>query len=256
MIAAWLPDGLSLSVGLLFIVASFVTSATTAAFGLGGGLGMLAILSLHLPVAVLIPVHGLVQLGSNVGRVVVQRSNVDWPAVWPFFLGAMVGAGVGARFVVALPEAVLQTALGVFILVLTYVKMPALGRLTRRGFVAMGAGTTFLTMFFGATGPINAGLLAQTYPDRHRLVGTMAATTAVQHALKGIAFFALGVGFGPYLPLTGAMIASGFLGTVAGTASLKRLDERYFRRILMVILTVLALDLLRRGVTGLISGTP
>ncbi|MBC8130131.1 MAG: sulfite exporter TauE/SafE family protein [Rhizobiaceae bacterium] len=253
MIEALLPAGLSPGVGLFLALASFVTSATTAAFGLGGGLGMLAVLSLYLPVAVLIPVHGLVQLGSNVGRVVVQRAHVDWPAVGPFFAGALFGAGIGARFVVALPEAVLQTALGLFILVLTFVKMPALGALTKRGFVLMGAGTTFLTMFFGATGPINAGILAQTYPDRQRLVGTMAATTAVQHALKGVAFFALGVGFGPYLPLTGAMIATGFLGTMAGTAFLKRLDETWFRRILMAILTVLGLDLLRRGVTGLLG---
>lgn len=248
---ALLPQGLSPLVGLLLVVASFVTSATTAAFGLGGGLGMLAVLSLHLPVAVLIPVHGLVQLGSNVGRVVMQRASVSWPAVWPFLLGAVFGALIGARFVVALPEAVLQTALGVFILVLTFVPMPRLGALTAPGFAVMGLATTFLTMFFGATGPINAGILAQTFRDRQVLVGTMAATTAVQHLLKGLAFFALGVGFGPYLPLVGLMVASGFAGTIAGTAFLRRLDETWFRRILKAILTVLGLDLLRRGLTGL-----
>lgn len=253
MLAALLPDGIGAGAASFLLAASFVTSATTAAFGLGGGLAMPAVPGLYLPVAVLIPVHGIVQLGSNVGRVIVQRAHVAWGAVWPFLAGAVVGAAVGARFVVALPEAVLQTALGLFILVLTHVRVPTLGAIGRRGFFVFGIATTFLTMFFGATGPLNAGVYAQSFADRRVVVGTMAATTAIQHGLKGLAFFALGVGFGPYLPLTGMMILAGFLGTLAGTAFLKRLDEAWFRFILKAVLTGLGLDLLRRGASGLLT---
>lgn len=247
-----LPAGLGEGAALLLVATSFATSAATAAFGLGGGLAMLAVLSLYLPVAALIPVHGIVQLGSNLGRVLVQFRNVAWRLVWPFLGGSIVGALIGARFVVTLPEAVLQAALGLFILVLTHVPMPSLGRLSPAGFAVFGVVTTFLTMFFGATGPISAGVYAQTFDDRRTMVGTMAATTAIQHALKGATFFALGVAFGPWLPLTGMMIATGFLGTMAGTAFLTRLHETWFRRMLKAILTVLGLDLLRRGAAGLL----
>lgn len=242
--------GIGPGAAVLLLVVSLLTSATTAAFGLGGGLVMLAVLGLYLPIAVLIPVHGLVQLGSNVGRVLVQWRKVAWWAVWPFLAGSVLGALIGARFVVALPEAMLQIALGLFILVLTYLPLPRVGRMGRTGFAGFGVFMTVLSMFFGATGPVNAGVFAQTFDDRETMVGTMAATTAIQHGLKGLAFFSLGVAFGPYVPLTLAMIATGFLGTMLGTRVLKRLDETWFRRILKAVLTLLALDFLRRGLFG------
>ena len=60
-----------LDVGLL-IAASLVTSFITAAFGIGGGVVLLAFLALVLPPVALIPVHGVVQLGSNGGRVAIM----------------------------------------------------------------------------------------------------------------------------------------------------------------------------------------
>ena len=49
----------------LLIVASFFTSLITASLGIGGGVLLLAILASTLPITALIPVHGLVQLGST-----------------------------------------------------------------------------------------------------------------------------------------------------------------------------------------------
>ena len=71
-----LPEGLAPAVAALLVVASSFTSALTAAFGLGGGIAMLALMGLFVPVAALIPVHGAVQLGSNTGRAWHQRANV------------------------------------------------------------------------------------------------------------------------------------------------------------------------------------
>ena len=57
--------------------ASFVTSFITAAFGIGGGGVLLALLASVLPPAALIPVHGLVQLGSNAGRAAIMARHCD-----------------------------------------------------------------------------------------------------------------------------------------------------------------------------------
>ncbi|WAJ29715.1 TSUP family transporter [Antarcticirhabdus aurantiaca] len=249
-----LPPGMEPGTGLLMLLASFATSALTAAFGLGGGLALLAALSFVLPVAALIPVHGLVQLGSNVGRVVVQRRAVAWRVVPPFLAGGALGALLGARMVVTLPEPVLLTALGLFVLAITVLRLPRLAVIGPLGFAAAGFGTTFLTMFFGATGPLNAAVLSKTFADRMTLVGTLAAITAVQHALKGLAFLALGVALAPYAGLIAGMVAVGFLGTLAGTAWLRRTNEARFRQALTVLLVLVSLDLIRRGVTGLITG--
>ncbi|MBB4005153.1 sulfite exporter TauE/SafE family protein [Aurantimonas endophytica] len=248
----FLPPELGAAGAAILVVASFCTSALTAAFGLGGGLSLLAVMTAFLPVAVLIPLHGIVQLASNGGRVVIQRRGVAWAALPPFLLGGAIGALIGARFVVALPEATLQVSIGLFILIVTFVPIPRLGVLGFGGFALTGAVTTFLSMFFGATAPIMAALFAQTFKERETVVATLAAVTAIQHALKAVAFFAMGVVLWPYAALLLAMIVTGFLGTLAGTAVLRRLDDRFFRLVLRIILAVLALDLVRRGVLGLL----
>ena len=100
----------------LLIVASFFTSALTAAFGVGGGVAMLALMGLFVPVASLIPVHGAVQLGSNTGRAWHQRAFVRMDVAAPFIAGSVVGAIGGAFLVVQLPDALLKLMLGGFIL--------------------------------------------------------------------------------------------------------------------------------------------
>ncbi len=65
----FLPEGLSQAAFWAIMVASFVGSFITAAFGIGGGALLLAIMATLMPPAALIPVHGVVQAGSNAGRV-------------------------------------------------------------------------------------------------------------------------------------------------------------------------------------------
>ena len=94
-IASLLPAGMEPWVAAVLIVASFFTSALTAAFGVGGGIAMLALMGLFIPVASLIPVHGAVQLGSNTGRAWHQRAFVRLDVAKPFIVGSVVGAIFG-----------------------------------------------------------------------------------------------------------------------------------------------------------------
>ena len=72
-----------------------------------------------------------------------------------------------------------------------------------------------------------------------------------QHLLKIVVFGIAGFAFWEWLPLVGAMILSGYLGTIYGTALLERMPEATFRKWFRIGITVLALDLLRRGLTAL-----
>ncbi|MDY8108435.1 sulfite exporter TauE/SafE family protein [Fulvimarina sp. 2208YS6-2-32] len=252
-LAEWIAPGMPLWVGLGLVAASFFTSALTAAFGLGGGVTLLALMSFALPVAVLIPLHGVVQFASNAGRLGVQRRAVRWDKAMPFILGGLIGAAIGALTVVTLPEAVLRLLLGSFIMMTIVLKLPALGRLKDWQYALAGAVTTFLSMFVGASGPLNAVLFTRAFSERKQVVATMAAVNASQHALKVAAFLVAGVVLGPYAVLAAAMTVTGFLGTLAGTSVLGRLDERLFRKALNIMLIVLAFELVRRGLAGLIG---
>lgn len=58
-----------LSAGLYVLVGvSFLTSLMTAAIGVGGGIGLLAVMPQFLPISAVVPVHGLIQMVSNGSR--------------------------------------------------------------------------------------------------------------------------------------------------------------------------------------------
>ena len=58
-----------------------------------------------------------------------------------------------------------------------------------------------------------------------------------------------------YLDSVIAIIAAGFLGTLAGKRLLNRLDDRMFRRALDVILVLLSLRLIWGGIRQLLAGS-
>lgn len=211
---------------------------------------MIALMSYFLPISTLIPIHGFVQFGSNTGRVLVMRNHVDWTRLTAFCIGAVVGAGFGAVIAVRLSGGVVLTGLGLFVLASTWIPFPRLASIRQTGMAAIGAVTTFLGMFFGATAPINAALLSNSFKERQVLVGSLAAITSAQHGFKIIGFAVAGFAFAPWLPFVAVMILSGFVGTVIGARILLRLPERGFRIAFKMVLTVLALDMFYRGLTS------
>lgn len=251
ILAAVLPEALPPLAALALIAASFFTSALTAAFGIGGGVAMLAAMGLVLPVSALIPVHGVVQLGSNAGRAWHQRAHVSTTIATPFLIGSLAGAVIGAFTVLNLPDAVMKTVLGLFILISAWWKIPGFDRLKGAG-IAIGSGViAILSMLVGASGPMLSAFFAQLFPDdRKTLVATHAAGMTIHHGLKVVVFGLAGFAFARWLPFIALMIASGHLGTVHGTKLLERLPEAAFRTGFKVLLTLLALDLLRRGLLG------
>ena len=241
-LSGFLPEGLAALDGLILIAAALFTSFLTAAFGIGGGVALLAVMAMIMPPSVLIPVHGVVQAGSNFGRFAVMTKHVNWMAVGPFALGSLVGAALGGLLVVDLPPWLLQLGLALFILYACWGPPPPT---PGKGAVLFGgAFSTFLTMFFGATGPFVAAVVKTLNLGRMEHVGTFSACMSVQHGLKIIAFGALGFAFGGYVPLMVAMVTSGFLGTLIGRRLLISLDDKKFSLALNIVLTLLALRLI------------
>ena len=239
-----LPADLTPALFALITGASFCTSFITAAFGLGGGVAMLAVLASVLPPAALIPVHGLVQLASNAGRAASMASHVRAERLAPFLIGALVGAGVGGSVSVSLPGAAVEVGVGLFVAWSALATPPA--ALAR---AAWGAGfvSTFLTMFFGATGPFVAAYVKTLKLDRMSHVATHAAMMTGQHLIKVIAFGFLGFAFGPWLVPVAAMALAGLAGTLVGKRVLAGSTDARFHRVLTWILCALAARLVWSG---------
>lgn len=239
-----LPDSLSVPVAAFLLACSVLTSMITASLGAGGGVLLLVLMASWMPPAAIIPVHGMIQLGSNGGRALLTRRQVDWKVIAAFAPGVVVGAALGAWLLVDLPAPVWQLTIGLFVLYLCW--GPPLPRRSFGNagiFLASGL-TSFVSLFVGATGPLVAAFIKQIHIDRFTTVATFATAMTLQHAPKALVFSAAGFVFPDWLPFILAMIACGFAGTWLGLHLLRSLSNRWFHRTFNVILTLLALRLL------------
>lgn len=246
--SAFLPPGIGEGLFMLLCAASFACSFITVAFGIGGGALLLAILASLMPPAALIPVHGVVQFASNAVRAGMLLRFVHGAALPGFALGSALGAAVGGVVAVELPAAAVQIGVGLFILWTVLARPPVW---LRRWPWLTGALSSFLTMFFGATGMFVAGYTKSLALPRHGHVATHAALMTMQHLLKVIVFGILGFAFGPWLAVIAGMILAGALGTLTGRAALDRMSDTGFRRALDVLLVLIAARLIWSGAAAL-----
>lgn len=238
------PPGIGplLFVGLSF--ASFGAAFFGVFAGAAGGLVLLAIMALVMPVSVLIPVHTVVMLGSVGTRTMMMWRDVMKKTILPYLIGAIAGAALGARLFVSLPVSILFGILGLFILLVTW--MPTLGRVgpERHRFAALGFVSTFLGVFVSSTGTLVAPFVASAAPDRRNHSATLGALMVTTHLAKLAAFGIIGIAVGPFVPLAAAMIAASAMGNWVGKFALGRAPEGRFRLILQLVLTAIALHLL------------
>jgi uncharacterized membrane protein YfcA len=242
-----LAPGLGEGATLALVGLSFLTSLITATFSLGGGSLLIAAMTLVLPPLVVVPVHGFVQLGSNAGRALVLRAHIQWQFILWVSLGAALGSLIGGGFANLLPERWFAAAIGLFVLVTTWLPQ---GQFMARSppvqFVG-GAVVSAVGMVVGAAGPLVAAFV-RGIADRRQLVATHAMLNAIQHVFKVMVFVALGFAIGDYLPLILVMVVAGFAGTAVGSRMLTRVPEHVFRLVFRILLSLVALELIRRAI--------
>jgi hypothetical protein len=146
----------------------------------------IAVLLVHLPPLVAIPLHGVIQLVSNGSRVLVQRrhARLDWIA---WYALPLIPAGlVGLRIAQALPERLVEGAIGAVVLLATWLPRqdragePSVLR-PRLRFLALGSFSGFLSVVLGAVGPIIDPFFLGLGLSRQALVGTKAACQTLSH---------------------------------------------------------------------------
>jgi uncharacterized protein len=242
-LTALLPAGLDPLIALALVGLSLVASLITATFSLGGGMLMLAVLALVFPPAIVVPVHGAIQLGSNAGRAAVQRAHIQWRFVLWISVGGVFGAIAGGQVASMLPETIFQVIIALFVLLTTWLPQPKFVGRSPVAQVFGGAAISAVGMVVGATGPLVA-VFIKGLADRRELVATHATLMTFQNTFKVAVFVALGFAFAEYLPLIAAMVLAGLAGTAIGSGLLVKVSESAFRWGFKVILSLVALNLL------------
>jgi len=248
-VTSLLPSDFDQLFALFLIAFSFFTSAVSATFGLGGGVAMLVGLLMVVPPAVALPLHGVIQIGSNASRAVLMRSHIMRPIFGWFIPGTLLGVLLASLLFTSLPINTLQLILALFILWSVWAPKMRARSISDRSYVGVGALGSFCTMFVGATGPLLAAFLTPDRYGRDRTVATHATCMTLQHLVKVIAFGILSFAYQQWIPLLVAMLVSGFAGSVLGKSFLQRLPEARFKVFFKILLTILSLRLLYTALT-------
>lgn len=240
----WLVD-LSVLQLVVLLLASFAGSMMTAMLGVGGGAFLLTVMAFIVPPLALIPVHGVAQLGSNGSRAWLARGHTQWPLVGWFALGAVLASVLVMLMLVRLEPGVIPLLIGIFILWLSWGRMPAIGLGEKpAGLFSGGLITTVLTMLVGATGPLVAAWLGHGKGDKWQYTANFSMCMSLQHLLKVLVFGVAGFAFSDWLLVMLLMLIAGHLGTRAGLRFMGRLPEARFRQWFRWVLTLLALQLI------------
>ncbi len=232
---------------LLLVTTSFIASMLTASVGIGGGTLVLAVLVVTVPITAVVPLHSVVQLGSNTGRAMMTRPHVSMRLFWPLVIGALVGTLAAAPFSAFwLNEIQLTLLLAGFTLLVTWVPIPAIKTHRSSHNLLFSIGISFIGVFVSATGPLIAAYLRHQATNRQELVATMAASVSTMNFLRIVLFSGLGFVWYDWLIPLAAMIAAGFGGTLIGLQLLGRLPEKLFQTLLKLLLTTLAILMIIR----------
>lgn len=227
---------------------SFVASFVNAAFATGGVYILLFSSSSVLPLAAAVPLQSAFAAASLIARVALFWQHIQWRIVWMFFLGCLLGAGIGTWTFAALPEHAIALLLGIVLLLLIW--MPRLPSLpVKRPFIFIGIMHSYLGSLFGVGGVLQP-LLLRTDLVKMQLTGTLAAAMLSLDVLKATGYSSFGFNYLDYLPhISGATIA-GFVGTWAGKRVTHHVSEALFRRTFRMLVSVVALRFIYTGLFG------
>jgi uncharacterized membrane protein YfcA len=109
----------------------------------------------------------------------------------------------------------------------------------------------FFSTLIGATGPLIAPFILALELAPAATVGTMAACQVFQHASKVLVFGVAGFDFRQQVAPALALSMCAILGSAVGTRWLDKLNRDLFRRVVKIVLTLLALQLLASGAWSL-----
>lgn len=224
---------------------ALLTSVISGISGLGGGTILMAFMAQTVDPRTLIPMHGLVQLGSNGSRVILGLREVDWRIVGKFFWGAVLGGALGFMIPFELNPKVIGLSVGLFILISTWLPISAMFAKIGGPYWFLGAASTFISLFIGVSGPlVHPILVREKNLNRHAFIATEACCAGLTHLAKLAVYASWGVSMWARAPTLAIMVAMTFAGAFIGKKLLHKFSEKQFHVFIRILVTALAIRLL------------
>lgn len=170
---------------LIAVAVSFTVSASA---GLGGSLVLVPTLALVLGTKEGVALAALLLAANNVVKVFAYRETLPYRKALVVIALVAVGAGVGARLLVAAPEQVVTTAVITSFVAALVAEHFDLTRLRRVGGPVLAFGSGATSGFSGTSGPLKGMAIRQLDLDRAQFVGAASLASLAGDVTKSVVF--------------------------------------------------------------------
>ena len=238
---------LSIFENTVLTLLSFFTAMMTSIAGAGGGTVLLASMLQFMNPSEAIPVHGVIQLSSNIARVWLLRKFVKWTIILKFSLLIPLGVYIGLEIFRNVDADDIKNLIGLFIiiaLVLQNLKSIRNIIISSNWYYLIGFLTGILNILVGVIAPLLAVIIKHSLNEKKSIVGTLGYFGFVGNFTKIIGFSLIGFTFIEYIDTFLLMIPATLLGSRIGQYLLDKISNKFFFYIFQVILIALALRLL------------
>jgi len=232
---------LVLSIAALFV---FLAAIVRGYSGFGFSLLAISSLSLLLDPAEIVPSIFMLEIAASLHLLPGIWRHVHWRSLIPLIAGCLVATPFGVMLLASLPPAPMQLALSVFVLLATYLlwrgfalkRIPGTG-----GAVAAGAAAGFGNGAFGIGGP-PVILFYFSSPAGHAMGRASLIAFFLATDLIGLPMLAHeGLVTADAVLRAAIFLVPLIVGVWIGARSFKTADPVRFRRIILILLAVLAI---------------
>ena len=238
---------LSLSENIIITVLSFFTALMTSIAGAGGGTVLLAAMLQFMNPAEAIPVHGAIQLTSNLTRTWILRKFVKWEIIFKFSLLLPFGIFLGLKIFQNIDADNIKILIGTFILLalgFQNLKIIKNMKISTNIYLLIGFFTGILNILVGVIAPLLAVIVKQSISEKKSIVGTLGYFGLIGNLIKIIGFSFIGFSFLEYIDTFLMVIPATLIGSRVGQFLLNQISNRIFTIMFQIILIGLAIRLL------------
>lgn len=220
----------------------------------GGNILAIALFAAVLPARTSTAAMLLLLMVGDVFALIAYRRHAHWPTLLRLAPAVVAGLLVGFAFLAFADDGIVRRAIGVILLLMIAVTLWRRWRQERADAVAPVRGGAlagvygtlggFTTMVANAGGPVMSMYFLATRTPVQVFLGTSAWFFAIINLVKVPFLAGLGLFHGPVLLMDAVLAPLVVIGALAGIRLAKRMDQRLFDRIVIVLTVVGAVYLL------------
>jgi uncharacterized membrane protein YfcA len=235
-------------ISIIFLIASYLAAVAATIAGFGSSTLLIPVAVLFLDIKTAVFVVAVFHLFNNLFKIRLFGKNVDFKIFLLFGLPSILFAFTGALLISVIPIYVVETVLGVFLIVYAVYSLinPRFGIQKSKANAVVGGGLSgFLAGLLGLGGAVRGAFLVAFNLPKEAYIATSAAIALVIDATRIPTYLVTKTvqDSSSYILLPFLCVMA-YLGVRTGKIFLKRINQDTFRRIVALALFAVGLKIL------------